>query len=315
MNTGAFIPSIYTPDQFPGIPTPNYYGRPRFQVGGEFYVPGTSSLLPSYGPDYLDLESIAPPPVSAPTPVSAVTQPVSVVKPATNVVKSSTDVTSVEEKKSTPELETAMAARGFALPVLPYTFNRVGKFGPRKAPTAGASTEHNGNDVGQKMNSPLFSPKDGVVKSISINNKGGKQLVIFHPDGTRSGFAHLNEFLVKEGDQVKMGQLVARSGNTGVSTGPHLHFTYGYHDGNKTTKLVDPNSVFNFENYTKSKKPKGYSGDNLTVSGSGKWSGGVLAPNGKIYGIPYNSISVLVLSIPSIGRPIKWILSAYCNKY
>jgi murein DD-endopeptidase MepM/ murein hydrolase activator NlpD len=239
INTGEFIPNLRTPVQFPGIPSPEYYGMRQYQIGGgigtEGYMPGTGALLPAMPASFMD--------------AAVVDSYMSTGQTSAAPVKPSVT--------TSPELETTMVSRGFALPMAPYTFKRVGSgFGPRKAPTAGASTNHNGVDVGLPLNTPLFSVKDGIVKKVYENSKGGKQLVIFHPDGTRSAMAHLNSWNVKEGDQVKMGQQVALSGNTGISTGPHLHFTYGYHDGEKTTKLIDPNSVFKFNDYIESKKPK-----------------------------------------------------------
>ncbi len=235
INTGEFMPNLRTPVQFPGIPAAEYYGMQQYQVGGGIdmgaYIPGTSSLLPAMPASFNETVDFGYP--IAATPVSE---------------KSAVT--------SSPELETTIASRGFALPAAPYVFRLASGFGPRKAPKPGASTMHNGSDMGMPIDTPLFSVKDGIVKKVYEDGKGGKQIVIFHPDGTRSGYAHLNAFNVKEGDQVRMGQQIGLSGNTGISTGPHLHFTYGYHDGKKTTQLVDPNSVFKFTEYAADKKPK-----------------------------------------------------------
>jgi hypothetical protein len=116
-------------------------------------------------------------------------------------------------------------------------------FGHRKAPKSGASTEHNGLDLSVPLNSDVFSPMDGVVKNIYTNSTGGKQLLVQHPDGSVSGYAHLNNYKVGIGDKVTKGQIIALSGNTGNSTGPHLHFTWHTPDG----KTVDPRSIFNFD--------------------------------------------------------------------
>ena len=134
----------------------------------------------------------------------------------------------------------------YALPV--NNFKVTSGFGSRNAPLKGASTNHNGLDLAVPLNSDVFSPMNGVVEKIYYNNLGGKQLIIRNADGSRSGFAHLNDYDVSIGDSVKKGQKVALSGNTGNSTGPHLHFTWHDPNGN----LVDPRTVFNFESYKKS---------------------------------------------------------------
>lgn len=243
INTGEFMPNLRTPVQFPGIPSSEYYGIQQYQIGGGIgptnYVSGTGALLPAMPSTFID---VTDPYLSAPPSKADVVTP-----------------------KESPELQTVMASKGFALPAAPYTFRLASGFGPRKAPKPGASKNHNGNDMGMPEGTPLFSIKDGIVKNVYEDNKGGKQVVIFYPDGTRAGYAHLSQFNVKIGDQVRMGQQIGLSGNTGISTGPHLHFTYGYHDGKKTTKLIDPNTVFNFNEYTRDKKPKNTEVNNLAA--------------------------------------------------
>lgn len=113
-------------------------------------------------------------------------------------------------------------------------------FGPRKTSSKKMSSIHNGIDIAVKIGTDLFATFDGKVVARFYKEKGGNQLVIANDDGSRSGYAHLNEFLVNIGDRVKKGQLVAKSGNTGFSTGPHLHFTFKNTDG----KAIDPVKIF-----------------------------------------------------------------------
>jgi murein DD-endopeptidase MepM/ murein hydrolase activator NlpD len=132
--------------------------------------------------------------------------------------------------------------------VLPVKgFKLTSGFGHRSAPLKGASTEHNGLDLAVPVDTDVYSPMDGVVKSIYYNGKGGNQLIVEHPDGSRSGFAHLNSYKVKVGDNILKGQLIALSGNTGNSSGPHLHFTYR----NASGDIIDPRLVFDFGGGTK----------------------------------------------------------------
>ena len=77
---------------------------------------------------------------------------------------------------------------------------------------------------------------NGTVENVYFNAEGGNQLIIRHDNGFMTGYAHLTKALVKKGDKVKQGDYVAMSGNTGSSTGPHLHFTMKDKAGN----WVDP---------------------------------------------------------------------------
>jgi len=137
-------------------------------------------------------------------------------------------------------VDAASSDSDYMLPV--QNFKITSGYGSRNAPLKGASTNHNGLDLGVAINSDVFAPMNGVVKSIYSNGLGGNQLVIEHEDGSRTGYAHLNGYKVKVGDNVSKGQVIALSGNTGNSTGPHLHFTYR----NPSGDLVDPSRIFNF---------------------------------------------------------------------
>jgi len=117
-------------------------------------------------------------------------------------------------------------------------------FGPRRAPKKGASTFHRGLDLSAPIDTPVYSVKPGVVKRVFTERLGGKVVTVKHNDGSESDYLHLNDWKVKEGDPVGMGQLIALSGNTGNSTGPHLHFTYRL-PGSKEN--VDPRNYFNFD--------------------------------------------------------------------
>lgn len=117
------------------------------------------------------------------------------------------------------------------------------KFGKRTAPTTGASTEHNGVDIAAAVGSPIVCPLDGVVSDINTHKMGGKQLIIKHVNGYRTGYAHLSGYNCKVAEKVKQGQIIAFVGNTGVSTGAHLHFTVTNPIGIK----VNPEDYFKFE--------------------------------------------------------------------
>jgi murein DD-endopeptidase MepM/ murein hydrolase activator NlpD len=90
---------------------------------------------------------------------------------------------------------------------------------------------HNGTDIGAPVGTPVFAAADGVVKWTDKNDRSawskyqyGTYVLLEHPDKLATLYAHLSRFVVARGEVVKRGQLIGYSGNTGYSTGPHLHF-------------------------------------------------------------------------------------------
>ena len=135
-----------------------------------------------------------------------------------------------------------------------YPLNKMevtSPFGKRIAPLVGASTFHSGIDLKAKENTNCYAVADGVVKIVQNYPSGiGKYIVVEH-DGFCTTYGHLNDYsMVKVGDEVKEGELICLSGNTGNSTGAHLHFevrlgkyTSKYWtkvDGEYYTNAVDP---------------------------------------------------------------------------
>lgn len=97
--------------------------------------------------------------------------------------------------------------------------------GARSAPVSGASVNHKGIDIGIATGSKILSTADGKVMFVGSNNARGKYVVIYHQSlGLTSVYQHLSSYSVKAGQSVSKGQEIARSGNTGNSSGPHLHF-------------------------------------------------------------------------------------------
>lgn len=97
-------------------------------------------------------------------------------------------------------------------------------FGPRTAPTKGASTYHKGQDWATPVGTPIYASSGGTVKKAGWGSGYGYVVYIDHPDGRQTRYAHLSKVLVKAGQTVKQGDRIALSGNTGISSGPHLHF-------------------------------------------------------------------------------------------
>lgn len=97
-------------------------------------------------------------------------------------------------------------------------------FGRRKAPTRGASTYHKGIDWAVPVGTAVSASSAGVVTKAGWGSGYGYVVYIRHADGRETRYGHLSKVLVKAGQSVAQGQKIALSGNTGRSTGPHLHF-------------------------------------------------------------------------------------------
>jgi len=104
------------------------------------------------------------------------------------------------------------------------------KFGWRSHPIKKKKVFHKGIDLKAKMNTVVFAPADGIVEYAGFNkNSGfGNLIVIVHNYGFKSYYAHLNKIKVKFGDVISKGQEIALTGNTGLSSGPHLHYEVRY---------------------------------------------------------------------------------------
>ncbi|MCM1261469.1 MAG: M23 family metallopeptidase [Butyrivibrio sp.] len=97
-------------------------------------------------------------------------------------------------------------------------------FGYRKAPTKGASSYHQGVDWATPVGTAVMASSSGTVARAGWIGSYGNAIYINHPDGTQTRYGHLSKILVSPGQTVSQGQKIALSGNTGVSTGPHVHF-------------------------------------------------------------------------------------------
>jgi len=95
--------------------------------------------------------------------------------------------------------------------------------------TQGYSAKHRAYDWGVVVGTPLRAMQSGVVSKIEALQKSyGLYILLDHGDQIESLYAHLSEVLLNEGDRVQIGQVIALSGNTGNSTGPHVHIEARY---------------------------------------------------------------------------------------
>lgn len=118
--------------------------------------------------------------------------------------------------------------RGTRIPptyIKPISGGRLSSnFGRRSAPKKGASTYHKGVDWATPTGTAVVASSGGTVAKAGWGSGYGYVVYINHPDGRQTRYGHLSKVLVSAGQTVSQGQKIALSGNTGVSTGPHLHF-------------------------------------------------------------------------------------------
>ena len=97
-------------------------------------------------------------------------------------------------------------------------------FGSREQPVKGASTNHQGIDIGVASGSAIKAAADGEVTIATYSPSAGNYVMISHGGSVSTVYMHCSQLLVSTGQQVKQGETIAKSGSTGYSTGPHLHF-------------------------------------------------------------------------------------------
>jgi murein DD-endopeptidase MepM/ murein hydrolase activator NlpD len=98
------------------------------------------------------------------------------------------------------------------------------EFGYRISPFTQEKEFHRALDIATREGTPVIAPADGVVVATSTDYGYGNLLTVSHGYGLKTRYGHLSAFLVKQGDRIKRGQEIAKVGNTGRSTGAHLHY-------------------------------------------------------------------------------------------
>ena len=97
-------------------------------------------------------------------------------------------------------------------------------FGYRRDPFTGRVKLHEGLDISAPIGTPVYAPADGVVTFVGMRHGYGLTIEIDHGGKYKTRYAHLSKSLVRVGQKVRRGDLIAKVGNTGRSTGPHLHY-------------------------------------------------------------------------------------------
>lgn len=142
---------------------------------------------------------------------------------------------------STSSGQTTASASGFLWPIA--SSHRVtSPYGWRTHPITGKRHLHGGIDIAAPNGTPVMASKSGVVVISQYGSSYGNYVVLSHPDGTRTLYAHLSQRNVSPGETVSQGQTVGLVGSTGSSTGNHLHFETW--TGSSSSSRVDPMQFF-----------------------------------------------------------------------
>ncbi|MBR3812775.1 MAG: M23 family metallopeptidase [Spirochaetaceae bacterium] len=153
-----------------------------------------------------------------------------------SVLKSGQKIFIPGAKMSANDLKKALGEL-FAYP-LKAKWRLSSNYGKRADPFTGVSSFHTGIDMAAPVKTPVYASADGTVKTVSWSNIYGNYIIISHADGYQTLYAHLYSASAKQGQKITQGTKIGLVGNTGYSTGPHLHFTVY-----KNNKLINPFEV------------------------------------------------------------------------
>jgi murein DD-endopeptidase MepM/ murein hydrolase activator NlpD len=134
-------------------------------------------------------------------------------------------------------------------PVAPNDYFRISSpFGLRVHPITGKILMHDGIDFAANQGKPIHASGNGIVSSVKRSSGGyGNRIIINHGYGFKTLYAHCSKIYVKEGDTVQRGSIIGLVGNTGTSTGPHLHYEVIQENKKKNPKFYYINDLSNKE--------------------------------------------------------------------
>ena len=143
-----------------------------------------------------------------------------------------TDDASLEDRIDAAAVDSAVRATMFRLIPndSPMAYQRISSsYGSRTNPISGKRHVHTGIDLTCKRGEDIVAPADGVIETVRPSKKGfGNFITMRHSFGFMSSYAHLQKFKVRSGQFVSKGDVIASCGNSGNSTGPHLHYEVRY---------------------------------------------------------------------------------------
>ncbi len=132
------------------------------------------------------------------------------------------------QEESFAELKDYLSKRSVKLASTPSILPAKGwvtsNYGSRVSPFTGEPQHHTGIDIANRIGTPVAASADGIVVQAGKNSSLGKFVSISHGYGIKTTYGHLSEVMVKPGQKVKRGAQIGQMGNTGRSTGPHLHY-------------------------------------------------------------------------------------------
>ncbi len=137
------------------------------------------------------------------------------------------ELKSQDELKSLAEKKVKLFA---AIPAIQPISNKqlvaiASGFGARIHPIYKVKKMHTGIDFAAPIGTPIYATADGKIEEVSVKFSGyGKMIVIDHGFGYKTRYAHMHEFAVRTGQNIKRGELIGYVGDTGISTAPHLHY-------------------------------------------------------------------------------------------
>lgn len=170
-------------------------------------------------------QAIAPDDIGLPAGIGGRTEPARPA-PVTDLERLAETVT--EEGEHLRALDRVMARAGKLLASLPMRWPVRGdissEFGTRTSPWTGSREYHTGIDIGARQGTPVHAPAGGTVEFAGSHAEYGLTVVIDHGQDVRTVYGHLSQVASRRGQTVERGALIGRTGNTGRSSGPHLHY-------------------------------------------------------------------------------------------
>ena len=122
--------------------------------------------------------------------------------------------------------------------VMPVIGTVTSDYGAREHPVYSGESFHLGRDIAADEGAPVYAVLDGTVTDAGTAEMAGIYVKIQHSDGTQTLYCHCSKLMAEKGDTVKKGDVIALVGQTGLATGPHLHFEY-----HKNGKATDPDEI------------------------------------------------------------------------
>jgi murein DD-endopeptidase MepM/ murein hydrolase activator NlpD len=140
------------------------------------------------------------------------------------------------ENRFTPSVVDILPQPNFVKPLQSYRISSA--FGLRPNPFSNRTTFHNGVDLVAAIGSPIRTIEQGVVREIGFDALYGNYIIIDHPHNWRSFYAHLQHVRVRRGAAISKGHIIASLGNTGRTTGAHLHLEIIHHGQTQDPTII-----------------------------------------------------------------------------